>query len=584
MEDVGIVARDLLAECISSHKICVSTKRGTLPTRVLQISGEIEALGVRLIETEGMRAAKYCALSHCWGPPDKQPLRTTRTSYPRHLHSICHDQLPKTFKDAILLTQSLNIDYLWIDSLCIIQDSEEDWRLEAGKMADVYRNATLVISASDAKDSTEGLLITKRKHETVVVVPYIAEGMVQGTFNIAQLPDYGSEPDASHLNTRAWAFQERLLARRIMFFTRGGIFWKCSQSETWEHGIWTELQFYEDRSWLRMLEQYSKKRLTNARDRLYALQGVVEDMRDARGDHYYDSYGVWDSDLCEQLLWKQVEPILKTEILDLPTWTWAATGGAKFWCSENNYHGAVASLPRAFHISSSGALLSSGHMSQGLLTLDHLNLSKGFEFHYPSLEWSLIYGGYGFEQGKYLPNHLIGGCSTVLGLAVCEREPSGTEKCFFVARQDRNIRAYSEKSPPDSGSNMQESARGRPEGAHGEEHPQNEPLINVDTREIQQSVGQPTEPPETLMSAYEQETDSQRVVSLYDTIRYYKPGSEKRDSVEVDIEGKYSDESGIEGYYSHGAYSVLVDSDWLYPEDGAIVSALPLRLFDANLN
>jgi hypothetical protein len=581
MEEVSIVARDLLAECISSHNICVSTKR-TLPTRVLQIFGEIEALGVRLIETKGMPAVKYFALSHCWGPIDKQPLRTTRTSYSRHLHSITQDQLPKTFKDAILLTRLLNIEYLWIDSLCIIQDNEEDWRLEAGKMADVYRNATLVISASEAKDSTEGLFITERKRETVMAVPYIAEGIVQGTFNIAQLPERSSRPKETHLNTRAWAFQERLLARRIMFFTRGGMYWKCREFEILEHGIKHFMRFHENDSWLEMLREYSKKELTNAGDRLYALQGVVEDMRDARGDHYYDSCGVWESDLYKQLLWRRAEPILETEILDLPTWTWAATGGAKFWCLEKNDPGAGTSLPRAFHISSSGALLSSGHISQGLLTLDDLIWPKQIRMSNNPPEWSFINYLEGEpEHGNDRTDYLIRDPSTILGLAVFDREPSGTAKCFFVARQDRNRRAYSEESFSDSGSNMQESARDGPEGTHDKEHPQNETLIDVDTRELQESVGQRAEPQGTLMSAYEDETDSQRAVNVSDTVVHGERDSGERDSVEVDREGNYRDGSGTGGDYNEGENSVKVDSGGLF---SGIVSALHLRLFDANPN
>jgi hypothetical protein len=558
MEDTGIVARDLLDSCRLSHGGCVSTERSKLPTRVLQISSNVDSTIIRLIETKDLGVARYCALSHCWGPVDKQPLRTTCTSYPRRLHGITHDQLPKTFKDAILLTRALNIEYLWIDSLCIIQDNEEDWRLEAGKMGDVYRNATLVISASDAKDSTEGLFITERKHEIVMVVPYIAEGMVQGTFNIAYLPAGLSRPEKSHLNTRAWAFQERLLARRIMFFTREGISWKCSHFETWEHGIKSSMMFHENTSWLVMLREYSKKRLTNAGDRLYALQGVVEDMRDARGDHYYDSCGVWESDLYKQIIWRPNEPILETEVLDLPTWTWAATGGAKLWCLETKYcDSAGASLPRVIRISSSGALLSSGHISQGVLTLNCFKVSTFLVCAFQSNEWSLLFD----EEfrpwfGKGLSAQIIGGTSAICGFAVFDRERFGTVKCFFVARQDRET-GY----------------------AHDKESHQDTTLISRHTSDsacksgVQISADEATALHSTLISASEQETDTHRAIGASDIATSDdndsdERGSEEIDSYEVDSEGNYRD-----GFEREEECSVPADSDALSPEDQAIVSS-----------
>src|SRR5438034_1924444 len=64
--------------------------------------------------------------------------------------------LPKTFQDAVLLTRALGVRYLWIDSLCIIQDDEKDWKRENPKMGEVYQYATITIAAAHARDSSEG--------------------------------------------------------------------------------------------------------------------------------------------------------------------------------------------------------------------------------------------------------------------------------------------------------------------------------------------------------------------------------------------------------------------------------------------
>jgi hypothetical protein len=438
---------------MSFHKTCVSTKRGTLPTRVLQIIGEIEPPSVRLIETRGIMAAQYCALSHCWGPVDKQPLRTTLANYPCRLGGIANELLPKTFREAIVLTRSLNIEYLWIDSLCIIQDDGEDWRCEAGKMADVYRNATFVISASDAKDSTEGLFITERDHETIMTVPYIADGIVKGTFNIVPLRVPRLGLNESHLNTRAWAFQERLLARRIILFAREGISWNCNEFETWERGNDCDLGFDESISWLTLLSEYSRKRLTNMGDRLYALKGVVEDMRTTREDSYHESYGVWHSDLFHQILWRQDEPLLEAECLELPTWTWAAIGGAKVWASQYGSAGTFASMPRVLHIRSSGALLSSGHVTRSLLTLRSIVFQEWAwsSRYYKMLDVFMIPEGW---SGNDYPAHLIQSPTAILGIAVFDRSPSSTAVCFFVARQERYKSRDGENTSVSSGSDI----------------------------------------------------------------------------------------------------------------------------------
>jgi hypothetical protein len=501
----------------------------------------MEALEVRLIETGGMTTAKYCALSHCWGPVDKQPLRTTRTTCPCHLHGIPLHQLPKTFKESILLTRSLNIKYIWIDSLCIIQDDAADWHFEAGKMADVYRNATLVISASDAKDSTEGLFVTEREHKTVTTVPYIAEGVVQGTFKIAQLPAYESGPSLSHLNTRGWTFQERLLARRMIFFGREGVSWKCSELEAWERSSYRDLGLYESDSWLSLLEEYSKKALTHVGDRLHALQGIVGMHQETREDHYHSLYGVWDNDLYKQLLWRQNEEPLEADALKLPTWTWAATGGTKGWGLHLAGVGSLTSLPRVLQISNSGALLSSGYISQGPLTLRSLAsgywfgaLPRTLSFQNAFLERLILDEG---PQNRYYRTFTIEGPSAILGIAVFDREPSSTAKCFFVARHDRHQTYVCGHARP------RETAHARP-------------LIKGDmsspecTNEVQPRADEPTQPHSALASASEQETETQQAIDVADTIM---------------IEDSDSDESEI---WLRPGYNI----DELTEEDWAIVS------------
>jgi hypothetical protein len=444
MNEVHGLARDWLTECQSLHEACASTNQTKLPTRVLQIFGGSQTPAVKLIETKGASEGKYCALSHCWGPANKQPLRTTHENYQSHLGGINLEELPKSFRDAIMLTRGLDIEYLWIDSLCIVQDDEEDWRYEAGEMAGVYQNATLVIAAADAKDSTEGFFISERRHESTRKVPYIKKGVMEGSFNIARLPTYDSGPSESHLNTRAWAFQERLLARRIIFFARGGISWKCSKLETRERSSGEDLGFYESQSWLHLLEQYSRKRMTNAGDRLHALRGITLEMQKTRTDHFNPVYGIWEARIYAQLLWRRNKTLIEAEVLDLPTWTWAATGGAKIWCDPDMEQGTLQAMPKVLDLSASGALVSSAYCSRRPLALRYLATGDWTSSFHPDsysdgfLEKYMLPGGWGREDYPVYAIEAVSSGTRILGISVFDREPSTSATCFFVARHERH--------------------------------------------------------------------------------------------------------------------------------------------------
>lgn len=127
-----------------------------LPTRVLDVSRVGPDGKVYLVRSNGKRQ-KYTTLSHCWGDANHAPMTTSKATVSDRASGIVLDSLPKTFRDAVVITYHLNINYIWIDSLCIIQDSEEDWNLEASRMAQIYSSSFLNIAATACKDSTVGL-------------------------------------------------------------------------------------------------------------------------------------------------------------------------------------------------------------------------------------------------------------------------------------------------------------------------------------------------------------------------------------------------------------------------------------------
>lgn len=118
-------------------------------------------------------------------------------------------ELPRTFREAIALTRAMRVDYLWIDSLCIVQDDKDDWERECVTMGQLYERALLVLAAAGSSDSTQGLLDIPRHPElSIEVHPSSPDNQIQGCFNIAVLTDLEASPEGAPLKTRAWAFQE----------------------------------------------------------------------------------------------------------------------------------------------------------------------------------------------------------------------------------------------------------------------------------------------------------------------------------------------------------------------------------------
>ncbi|KAH7324030.1 heterokaryon incompatibility protein-domain-containing protein [Rhexocercosporidium sp. MPI-PUGE-AT-0058] len=108
---------------------------------------------VRLVEPRSA-TKRYAALSHCWG--QFKQLRTDKENFEKHKEFLSLTELPRTFQDAVIVAKNLDIEYLWIDSLCIIQDCSGDWERECSRMASVYSGALVTIAASDAEDSSKG--------------------------------------------------------------------------------------------------------------------------------------------------------------------------------------------------------------------------------------------------------------------------------------------------------------------------------------------------------------------------------------------------------------------------------------------
>lgn len=210
-------ATEWLHECSNSHTACRSDggHSAVVPTRLIDLRFfelDSESLG-RLVSTNEIELSSkvdYITLSYVWGNADQ--LMLTSSNLQRLLSSIPKKGLPKPVADAMSITKRLGYRYLWVDSLCIIQDSQEDRNKECNAMAEVYRNAVLTI-ASDNDSSSSHPCPTS-------MIDWLS-------------PAFG-------WNTRAWALQERLLSKRVLHLADKQMYWECNElkaSETFPHGL-----------------------------------------------------------------------------------------------------------------------------------------------------------------------------------------------------------------------------------------------------------------------------------------------------------------------------------------------------------
>lgn len=155
-------ARKWLRDCVQNHDSC-RRMSDVMPTRLLELMPTGTSIKLRVLESDGL-SVDYAALSHCWGTAGT--LKTTTENIQSMRNDIPVSNLPKTFQDAVRLCQELEIKYLWIDSLCIIQHDAAEWRREAGRMATVYGNAFLVLVASASAGDALGMYPKRIHHFT----------------------------------------------------------------------------------------------------------------------------------------------------------------------------------------------------------------------------------------------------------------------------------------------------------------------------------------------------------------------------------------------------------------------------------
>jgi hypothetical protein len=226
-----------LDDCDHKHRKCKRSTRTAsdvvrLPTRLLDV-GVANNSTIRLREITLEDSGDWIALSHRWGEK-KHHFSTTRANLHEHLLGIRIERLPATFRDAVLVTRALGRRYLWIDSLCVIQGEDGDFKSEAKRMEDVYSGAYCVIAASRASSHADGFLKPREQRDYVGIIP---EGRSKTPVYICQnIDNFKQHVLEGPLNRRGWVLQEHALARRTVFFTEYQMYFECSDGIRCETG------------------------------------------------------------------------------------------------------------------------------------------------------------------------------------------------------------------------------------------------------------------------------------------------------------------------------------------------------------
>ncbi|KAJ4190740.1 hypothetical protein NW755_004954 [Fusarium falciforme] len=363
-----------LCEDDSEHVDCIEPEDPGLPKRIVDV-GDADGV-IRVVETHG-ESAKYICLSHCWG--STQIITTTQNTLQQRQRRIDMQDLSNTFRDAILLTRQLGLHYIWIDSLCIIQDSRTDWEIESAKMSSIYSKAFLTIAATHSPDGRGGLYTDTPDFEVSGETPEGEEYRLFFRERIDHHLDPVPEPDRSGadvglighgtiarhpLLTRAWVYQERLLSPRVIHFGPQELFFECLSAMQCECGgiahdgssiapsglmklLYAEALFttapgvewheyaayYMARIWRTMVNEYTSLGITKPSDRLPAIGGLAKKMAASRKQEYVA--GLWGNTLNDDLIWTVLElegeKKPRYDPLAAPTWSWASVEAHVFY-------------------------------------------------------------------------------------------------------------------------------------------------------------------------------------------------------------------------------------------------------------
>ncbi|KAI0141588.1 HET-domain-containing protein [Xylariaceae sp. FL1272] len=341
-------AASFYQRCSASHDHAqkVNYRR---PKRLISV-GKNQPL--QLIETSELPShAQYAALSYCWG--SNLLLKTTRRNIARFSGEICAASLPRTYSDFINIVRALDIPYVWIDALCIVQDDEDEWQGEAARMGDIFQGSRVTIAALQSKDTSKGCFPSPQKLGNERGFQRLFKVRQSSLANRSILLRLYEGDIRSHglresvMSSRGWTLQEQILSPRSILLMENEVHWQCNMCYGTQSGLefsatemmksslglglplsiskaCTQEEDFEYRHiWRCIAESYSLRSFTYEKDRLPAIAGITKHMAKILDDT--PILGLWKNSFAFDLGWMVTNNPGDTpapENPTLPSWTW----------------------------------------------------------------------------------------------------------------------------------------------------------------------------------------------------------------------------------------------------------------------
>jgi hypothetical protein len=349
--------RENYYSCITEHEQC-RPESTFLPKRVIDISKN----RYRLVEPARGTKGLYATLSYSWG--DKGFAMATSGSYEALKQGFNGGTLPVAFRDAAAMAQSLDIRYLWIDTLCIIQDSIMDWEEESPKMGEIFGGAAITIAASSSPHPDHTLFETREpRYQEIELYNETKGGSADIVFKARRKIARGihaktgriMDTEMDPLEKRAWGLQEKMLSTRLIAFTGAELQWTCRTLKSCEchqnpqpsqplfpaseGSSPAETTMKYARIWSQFIEEYSTRKLTNPKDKLPALSGLASKFGDVTGFTYIA--GLWKESLLYDLVWQHDSGSNSVSSTWLgPSFSWVSAHGAvQYRYARHSYPG-----------------------------------------------------------------------------------------------------------------------------------------------------------------------------------------------------------------------------------------------------
>jgi hypothetical protein len=356
-------ARVWLDNCERNHgATCGGGGETTLPARVIDVS----ETRLRLYQSSSRETGKYVALSYCRGGP--RDFQTTVHTMAERLSGFAIEDLPLTLQDAVTVTRNLGLRYLWVDSVCIIQDNSEDRVHEVSRMAGIYKNAYVTLCAANADAASKSFLRDQADPDTGLwknMVPlkcsmlhedakttedvFTMRGNVAGTFWLLDEDSALARTMEDPVQKQGWCLQENILSPRFLSYGRWPS-WRCNGGTMSDGGFYLEdrkagpearrlteallktRQAPADlfttnqmhKAWRRVLNDYTKRSAEVEADRLPAIGGIAEEISRITGVEY--KAGVWTNNILYDIMWytDTRDWLSRPKAWRAPTWSWAS--------------------------------------------------------------------------------------------------------------------------------------------------------------------------------------------------------------------------------------------------------------------